>query len=398
MIGRKKAINGQKQYHRPLAEKSLPRSTVLVWSLALMLLSFVLWANFYTLDEVTTGTGKVIPSSHEQIVQSLEGGIVHSINVQEGEVVERGQRLAQLDRTKTESGVQESLSRLHAALATAARLTAQINDTPLVFPPELNNEPDLVKSETELYNSSRNSLEKQLSGLKQGAALIRRELAMTKPLVKQGAASDVEVLRLQRQINEMESKATDLETQYHVRAGEELAKANAEIETQRSVILGRKDSLNRLDFFSPVKGIVKNIEVNTVGGVIPPNGVLMTLVPIDDQMLVEAQISPRDVAFIHPGQKAKVKITAYDYSIYGSLDGEVTTISPDTIQDDVRRDVYYYRVKIKTNANYLENKHHEKFYIFPGMIATVDIKTGNKSILDYLLKPLNKMNEALRER
>lgn len=183
MIGRKKPINGQKQYHRPLAEKSLPRSTVLVWSLALMLLSFVLWANFYTLDEVTTGTGKVIPSSHEQIVQSLEGGIVHSINVQEGEVVERGQRLAQLDRTKTESGVQESLSRLHAALATAARLTAQINDTPLVFPPELNNEPDLVKSETELYNSSRNSLEKQLSGLKQGVALIRRELAMTKPLV-----------------------------------------------------------------------------------------------------------------------------------------------------------------------------------------------------------------------
>lgn len=391
-------MNGRKQHHRSLAENSLPRSTILVWALALMLLSFFLWANFYTLDEVTTGTGKVIPSSHEQIVQSLEGGIVHSIDVQEGEVVERGQRLAQLDRTKTESGVQESVARLHAALATAARLTAQINNTPLVFPQELDDEPELVKSETELYNSSRNSLEKQLTGLKQGVTLIRRELSMTVPLVKQGAASDVEVLRLQRQINEMESKATDLETQYHVRAGEELAKANAEIEAQRSVILGRKDSLNRLEFFSPVKGIVKNIDVNTVGGVIPPNGKLMTLVPIDDQMLVEAQISPRDVAFIHPGQKAKVKITAYDYSIYGSFDGEVTTISPDTIQDEVRRDVYYYRVNIKTSANYLENKYHEKFYIFPGMIATVDIKTGNKSILDYLLKPLNKMNEALRER
>ncbi|MGA5653182.1 HlyD family type I secretion periplasmic adaptor subunit [Rahnella contaminans] len=383
---------------RQRAEKSLPRSTILVWSVSLMLLCFFLWANFYTLDEVTTGTGKVIPSSHEQIVQSLEGGIVHTIDVQEGEVVERGQRLAQLDRTKTESGVQESVARLHAALATAARLTAQINNTPLTFPSELDDEPELVKSETELYNSSRNSLEKQLSGLKQGVSLIRRELSMTTPLVKQGAASDVEVLRLQRQINEMESKATDLETQYNVRAGEELAKANAEIEAQRSVILGRKDSLNRLEFFSPVKGIVKNIDVNTVGGVIPPNGKLMTLVPIDDQMLVEAQISPRDVAFIHPGQKAKVKITAYDYSIYGSFDGEVTTISPDTIQDEVRRDVYYYRVNIKTHANYLENKHKEKFYIFPGMIATVDIKTGNKSILDYLLKPLNKMNEAMRER
>ncbi|CAM3653646.1 hemolysin A secretion protein HlyD [Rahnella sp. BIGb0236] len=391
-------MNGRKTFQRQRAEKALPRSTILVWALSLMLLCFFLWANFYTLDEVTTGTGKVIPSSHEQIVQSLEGGIVHSIDVQEGEVVERGQRLAQLDRTKTESGVQESVARLHAALATAARLTAQINNTPLTFPAELDDEPELVKSETELYNSSRTSLEKQLSGLKQGVTLIRRELAMTTPLVKQGAASDVEVLRLQRQINEMESKATDLETQYNVRAGEELAKANAEIEAQRSVILGRKDSLNRLEFFSPVKGIVKSIDVNTVGGVIPPNGKLMTLVPIDDQMLVEAQISPRDVAFIHPGQKAKVKITAYDYSIYGSFDGEVTTISPDTLQDEVRRDVYYYRVNIKTHANYLENKHHEKFYIFPGMIATVDIKTGNKSILDYLLKPLNKMNEALRER
>ncbi|PBI78193.1 secretion protein HlyD [Rahnella victoriana] len=391
-------MNGRKTFQRQRAEKALPRSTILVWALSLMLLCFFLWANFYTLDEVTTGTGKVIPSSHEQIVQSLEGGIVHSIDVQEGEVVERGQRLAQLDRTKTESGVQESVARLHAALATAARLTAQINNTPLTFPAELDDEPELVKSETELYNSSHTSLEKQLSGLKQGVTLIRRELAMTTPLVKQGAASDVEVLRLQRQINEMESKATDLETQYNVRAGEELAKANAEIEAQRSVILGRKDSLNRLEFFSPVKGIVKSIDVNTVGGVIPPNGKLMTLVPMDDQMLVEAQISPRDVAFIHPGQKAKVKITAYDYSIYGSFDGEVTTISPDTLQDEVRRDVYYYRVNIKTHANYLENKHHEKFYIFPGMIATVDIKTGNKSILDYLLKPLNKMNEALRER
>ena len=391
-------MKGRKTFQRQRAEKALPRSTILVWALSLMLLCFFLWANFYTLDEVTTGTGKVIPSSHEQIVQSLEGGIVHSIDVQEGEVVERGQRLAQLDRTKTESGVQESVARLHAALATAARLTAQINNTPLTFPAELDDEPELVKSETELYNSSRTSLEKQLSGLRQGVSLIRRELAMTTPLVKQGAASDVEVLRLQRQINEMESKATDLETQYNVRAGEEPAKANAEIEAQRSVILGRKDSLNRLEFFSPVKGIVKSIDVNTVGGVIPPNGKLMTLVPIDDQMLVEAQISPRDVAFIHPGQKARVKITAYDYSIYGSFDGEVTTISPDTIQDEVRRDVYYYRVNIKTHANYLENKHHEKFYIFPGMIATVDIKTGNKSILDYLLKPLNKMNEAMRER
>jgi len=217
-------------------------------------------------------------------------------------------------------------------------------------------------------------------------------------LVKQGAASNVEVLRLQRQKNELENKVTEMQNQYFVRAREELAKANAEIEAQRSVMKGREDSLTRLTFNAPVRSIVKDIDVTTVGGVIPPNGKLMTLVPLDDQMVIEAKISPRDVAFIHPGQAALVKITAYDYSIYGGLQGEVMMISPDTIQDDVKRDVYFYRVYIRTNTNHLENKQGKEFPIFPGMIATVDIKTGSKSILDYLLKPLNKAKEALRER
>ena len=161
---------------------------------------------------------------------------------------------------------------------------------------------------------------------------------------------------------------------------------------------GREDSLTRLKMYSPVRGIVKNIEVTTVGGVIPPNGKLLTLVPMNDDMLIEARISPRDVAFIHPGQPALVKITAYDYAIYGGLPGEVTMISPDSIQDDVKRDIYYYRVYIRTKTNYLENKQKQRFPIFPGMVATVDIKTGSRTVLDYLIKPLNKVNEALRER
>lgn len=198
--------------------------------------------------------------------------------------------------------------------------------------------------------------------------------------------------------NELENKITEMKNQYYVRAREELAKANAEIEAQRSVMKGREDSLTRLTFNAPVRGIVKDIDVTTVGGVIPPNGKLMSLVPLDDQMVVEAKISPRDVAFIHPGQKALVKITAYDYSIYGGLEGEVTMISPDTLQDEVKRDVYYYRVYIRTDSNHLTNKQGQEFPVFPGMIATVDIKTGSKTILDYLLKPLNKAKEALRER
>jgi adhesin transport system membrane fusion protein len=381
-----------------LREKRLPRSSLIIWLLAALLAAFLSWASLFHLDEVTTGSGKVVPSSHEQVIQSLEGGIVHKLSVREGDLVERGQVLAQLDRTRAESSVLESVSRLNAALATAARLNAEVSNSEPVFPQELEGDSELIRQETALWKSRRDSLEKGLAGLNQGVALVQRELTMTIPLVKEGAASQVEVLRLQRQKNELENKITEMHNQYYVRAREELAKANAEIETQRSVMRGRADSLTRLTFTAPVRGIVKNIEVTTVGGVIPPNGKLMSLVPLDDQLVIEAKISPRDVAFVHPGQQAMVKITAYDYSIYGGLKGKVTMISPDTIQDEVKRDIYYYRVYILTDNNYLTNKDDDKFPIFPGMISTVDIKTGSKTILDYLLKPLNKAQEALRER
>ena len=391
-------MNDFSRFNSRLKEPRLPRASLVAWSLFALLAVFITWASLFKLDEVTTGGGKVIPSSHEQVIQSLEGGIIHSLMVREGDIVERGQQLAQLDRTKTESSVLESESRLNAALATAARLKAEVNDTELAFPEELDDDVELVKQETALYQSRRESLEKGLAGLRQGAELVQRELSLTRPLVTQGAASKVEVLRLERQKNELENKITEMKNQYYVRAREELAKVNAEIEAQRSVMKGREDSLTRLTFNAPVRGIVKDIDVTTVGGVIPPNGKLMSLVPLDDQMVVEAKISPRDVAFIHPGQKALVKITAYDYSIYGGLEGEVTMISPDTLQDEVKRDVYYYRVYIRTDSNHLTNKQGQEFPVFPGMIATVDIKTGSKTILDYLLKPLNKAKEALRER
>ena len=391
-------MNDFSRFNSRLKEPRLPRATLVAWSLFALLAAFIAWASLFHLDEVTTGSGKVIPSSHEQVIQSLEGGIIHSLMVREGDIVERGQQLAQLDRTKTESSVLESESRLNAALATAARLKAEVNDTELTFPEELDDDVELVKQETALYQSRRESLEKGLAGLRQGAELVQRELSLTRPLVTQGAASKVEVLRLERQKNELENKITEMKNQYYVRAREELAKANAEIEAQRPVMKGREDSLTRLTFNAPVRGIVKDIDVTTVGGVIPPNGKLMSLVPLDDQMVIEAKISPRDVAFIHPGQKALVKVTAYDYSIYDGLEGEVTMISPDTLQDEVKRDVYYYRVYIRTDSNHLTNKQGQEFPVFPGMIATVDIKTGSKTILDYLLKPLNKAKEALRER
>lgn len=379
-------------------DERMPRSTLVIWVTLAALVGLLTWASLFELDEVTTGTGKVVPSSREQFIQSLEGGILTELRVREGDLVEAGQVLAQLDRTRAESTLGESASRVRAALATAARLRAEVDGGPLKFPAEVMAEPDLMRSETALYESRRRSLSESTAGLTEALALVQKEYRMTSMLAKEGAASNVEVLRLQRQANELQIKLTDLRSQYLVKAREELAKANAEVEAQQAVSRGRADALTRSTLQSPVKGVVKNVEVTTVGGVVPPNGKVMEIVPVEDQLLVEARIAPRDVAFIHPGQRAVVKVTAYDYAIYGGLEGRVTTISPDTIQDEVKRDTYYYRVFVRTDSDKLVNKAGREFAIFPGMIATADIHTGSKSILSYLLKPLNRAREALRER
>ena len=379
-------------------EPPLPKASLFIWIICLGLVTLLLWAWFFKLEEVSTGSGKVVPSSKEQTIQSLEGGILTKLNVREGEIVKQGQILAQLDPTRLESNVGESASLLMSSRATSARLRAEVNGTPLSFPEEVLKDSKLVKEETALYNSRRANLDESIAGLRQALSLIEQELSMTEPLVAKGAASEVEVLRLKREANNLRNQMNDIRNQYYVKAREELSKANTDVETQQQVVRGKSDTLSRTVFKTPMRGIVKEIDVMTIGGVIPQNGKLMTIVPLDEQLLIEARISPRDIAFIHPGQEALVKVTAYDYSIYGGLKGKVATISPDTIRDEVKQDQFYYRVYIRTNTDKLTNKAGKQFSITPGMVATVDIKTGQKSVLDYLLKPFNKAQEALRER
>lgn len=379
-------------------EPALPKASIFIWIICLGLLVLLAWAWLFKLEEVSTGTGKVVPSSKEQIIQSLEGGILTRINVREGEIVKRGQVLAALDPTRLASNVGESESLLVSAQATAARLRAEVNGTPLKFPKDVLAVPKLVNEEIALYNSRRANLEQSMAGLKQALSLVEQELIITEPLVAKGAASEVEVLRLKREANDLRNQMNDIRNQYYVKAREELSKANTDIETQQQVVKGKSDTLSRTVFKSPVRGVVKEIDVMTIGGVVPQNGKLMTIVPLDEQLLIEARIAPRDIAFIHPGQEALVKITAYDYSIYGGLKGKVTVISPDTLRDEVKQDQFYYRVYIRTDTDKLTNKAGKKFSITPGMVATVDIKTGEKTVLDYLIKPFNKAQEALRER
>jgi adhesin transport system membrane fusion protein len=364
----------------------------------LLFILFGVWAWFGKLDEVSTGTGKVVPSAREQVLQSLDGGIVTELLVHEGDKVEAGQVVARLDPTRSESNVGESAARYRASLASSARLYAEVNDLPLKFPDSLKAWPDLLSSETRLYKTRRAQLTDSESELQDALVSVNKELAITQRLVKSGAASHVEVLRLQRQKSDLGLKITDLRSQYYVQAREALSKANAEVDMLAAIIKGREDSVSRMTVRSPMRGIVKNIQVTTIGGVIPPNGEMMEIVPVDDHLLIEARLSPRDIAFIHPDQRALVKVTAYDYAIYGGLEGIVETISPDTIQDKIKPEIVYYRVFIRTRQDYLVNKVGHKFSITPGMVATVDIKTGQKTVIDYLIKPFNRAKEALRER
>ncbi|UHD46507.1 HlyD family type I secretion periplasmic adaptor subunit [Aureimonas altamirensis] len=377
----------------------LTRTKGLVRLVLVFLGVFVVWACLAVLDEVSTGVGKVVPTSREQVVQSLEGGVLAMLAVRQDDIVEPGQILAQLDPTVTQSTIEESAAKYRAALASAARLQAEVsqNDRPQ-FSLELDDFPELRASELQLFEARRKSLSDMLSWITESKTLVQDELSISEALTARGAASNVEVIRLKRQLVELQLKETEVRADYIVSAREELAKVNAEFTSLSSVMRGREDALKRMTIRSPVRGIVKDIEVSTIGGVVSPNGNLMTIVPLDDQLLVEARILPRDIAYIHPGQRANVKLTAYDYAIFGGLEGQVHTISPDTIQDEAKPGEYYYRVYIRTAEDALVSTAGTRFPIVPGMVATVDIHTGEKTVMDYLMKPFNRAREALRER
>ena len=367
------------------------RMSAIVWLMLVGMIVMFLWAYFAILDEVTVGTGKVTPSSRAQLIESLDGGIINELLVHEGAIINKGQILARLDPTRFQSNYGEAAARVRTLRASSERLRAELTGAALVFSVDTLQEPELVARETQFYLSRRQNLNETVSNLQQSLKLVQQELRMTEPLVAKGAASQVEVIRLQRQISDLRGKIDEARNQYAVRAREEQVKNNADLDAQLQVVSGKQDQLTRTTLISPVRGIVKDIQVSTVGGVLQPGGKLMEIVPIEEQLLIETRINPRDIAYIRPGLPATVKITAYDSSIYGNLTGVVETVSPDTLQDEVKRDQFYYRIYVRTNRADLTNKAGKLFPILPGMVASVEIKTGQKTVLDYLIKPLNKV-------
>ena len=356
---------------------------LILWSIVLFILSFLAWTSIAEIDEVTRGEGKVIPSRQVQVLQSLEGGIVTDIQVREGDIVNKGQLLIKLDETQLAAALREGETHCMEHRAKAARLAAEAERKEFV-PPKivLDDYPQFVKREYELYLARKKQFERQERSLK-------KELNMMQPLEKQGAVSEIEVIRLQRKLDE-------LRDDYCTGAKKELNDLLAEISRLSQTNQVLRNKLEHTRITAPLKGVVKRLLVNTIGGVIKPGEDLVEIVPLEDTLLVEAKILPADIAFIHPGQKVMVKFSAYDYAIYGGLEGTIENISADVIENNNNES--YYKILVRTEKNQLGSQNNP-LPIIPGMSVRVDILTGKKTILAYLLKPVLRAKEkALRER
>ena len=413
------------------------RAQAIVRAAALIVTLLILWAAIAKVDEVTRGDGKVIPSRQLQLVQSFDGGVVSEILVREGQLVEKDQLLLKIDETRATSGVRESAAQGFALRARQARLRALAEGSAFKPPPGRNSpeEKRIIEEERLLYLSRLSEMQTMLAinqqqlqqrqqelsemqarktSAERTLEFSRQELAKTRPLLASGAVSEVEVLRLERDVSrsrgdseqagaqiervraaieEAQRKMQETELTFRNEARKEMADVMGKLNALTEGAVALADRVDKSQIKSPVRGRVQRLLANTVGGVVQPGKDIVEIVPLDDALVLEAKVQPKDIAFIHPGQAATVKFTAYDFSIFGGLAAEVENISPDTVVDD--RGNAFYLVRVRTT----QTSFSEKLPIIPGMTAEVDILTGHKTVLSYLLKPVLKAKAyALRER
>ena len=419
-----------------MSRATTQRAQLIVRASVVVVLVLVLWACLADVEEVTRGDGRVIPSRQLQVVQSLDGGVVSEILVTEGQMVEAGQLLLKIDETRATSGVRESAAQGFALRARQARLRALAEGA--TFKPPSSSNPEearILEEEHLLYETRRSELgtmiainQQQLqqrqqelsemrarkSAAERALDLAQQELNKTRPLLASGAVSEVDILRLDREVSrnrgdieqaaaqmarvqasigEAQRKIQETELTFRNEARKEMADVMGKLNALNEGAVALADKVDKSQVKSPVRGRVQRLLANTVGGVVTPGKDIVEVVPLDDQLILEAKVQPRDIAFIHPGQAATVMFTAYDFSIYGGLEAKVENISPDTEVDEKGNAFYLVRVRT-TRANF-----SEKLPVIPGMTAEVDILTGHKSVMSYLLKPVLKARAyALRER
>ena len=420
-----------------IRERRLPH--VVFGAVVVFFVLALVWAAYFHIEEVARGEGRVITRSQVQVITNLEGGIISEILVREGDVVQKDQPLIRIDPTRYVSAYREGEQGAYALKAKVARLTAEAHGAALSMPADIKKgNPTLAEREASLYRSRQaelgtktqvlrqqlaqrtselTELQSRVERLAEQLALVDRELAITAPLVKRGVVSEVELLRLEREqtrtrtdleqarlsiprvkaaIDEARSKLADAETSFRAQAGSELAQAQGDLAKLAEQIPALEDRATRTLVRAPMHGIVKTISNKTIGGVVQPGNPMVEMVPVEDTLLIETRLKPNDIAFVHVGQRAIVKVTAYDYSIFGGLEGNIEHVSADSIVP--QQGEPYFIAHVRTHSNAIEY-FGKKLPISPGMIASVDVITGNRSILWYLTKPINRARErALTER
>jgi len=404
-----------------------------------LLLIFMIWAALTKLDEVTRGMGQVIPSQRVQVIQNLEGGILEEILVQENQIVDKGDILVRINNSMAASQFRDVAGKAREFEAAVARLEAEGEGRAFNLPDDLQQtDPQIASDQQAIYRARQQQIQSELgvlqsqqqqkqqeiaemrsrlAQLERNLELTRQQRDIAKPLAEQGVYPRVDFLALEREVSnlqgdietlrlaipraqaaaeEIRRRTAQRQAEYRAQSLDELNRRRVELKSLQEMMSAGEDRVTRTDVRSPVRGTVKQLKLTTLGGVVKPGEPIMEIVPLDDTLLVEARIRPADIAFLHPGQKAMVKITAYDFSIFGGLDGVVEAISADTIQDE--KGEQFYRVKLRTQAGTLSYR-GENLPIIPGMTASVDILTGKKSVPSYLLKPILKIKQnALRER
>jgi adhesin transport system membrane fusion protein len=379
----------------------------LVRIMGMVLVAALLWAATFNLDEITRGTGKVIPSSREQVIQSLDSSVLAELMVREGDAVVKDQVLLRIDDARSGPVFREAREKWIALSAQAARLRAEAYGTGLQFPVHVQQAPAVMRREIQAYQARKRALDEQMAAMEQSLAQLSKELSLTTPLVEQGVMSEVELLRLKRQYADMQSHMAERRNRYLTDASNEWVRVESELSQTRENTLAREDAFKKTVIRAPMDGIVKNVQQTTLGAVIQSGQSILEIVPVKDDMLVEAYVKPSEVAFLKVNQPAVVKLSAYDFNKYGGLDAVLDHISPDTLRDEnkprkpgsapVDLEEGYYRILVRIIDQRLD-RHGMHISATPGMTATVEIKTGQKTVLEYLLRPLQSMTQALRER
>jgi adhesin transport system membrane fusion protein len=373
-----------------------PRLTL--WLTAVLLAAFLAWSYFSEIDQVARAQGAVIPSSSVKIIQTKDGGVLKPLPVRAGDLVARGDVLAEFDETEARAEVREGRAKLASLTATVARLRSELFGERPSF--DFGEYETLVRSQALLLERRQGSHRDQLAAIDTLLALVREEIAINEPLIELGDVSRAEILRLQRQEAELVAERTNTVNDYFQDAQAQLAEAEEELERTRQLLVQREQQLTRTVIRSPVRGLIKSIQTTTEGGVIRPGDDVMEIVPVDDDLIIEAKLSPADRGFVALGDSASVKIDAYDYTIYGDLQGEVTYISADTIEEDTAQGPQKaYLIKVRTFGRSFSGRPEEQLEIVPGMTSMVEVKLGRHSIFSFLIKPIAKtLQESLGEK